>query len=276
MQTQTIGVIQLAYPPAEAETAGWIAEAIPGALTQAQRLWGLAPPADCRIYVMTSPVGFVYQSAPWIWRLALGLAIPFWLGRVRRTWPISAAWTQRYGQRVAIGIKPPRLLEPDERALEIRRRIGQRIYVEQDDPKAKIQQVTCHELVHACSAHLRLPTWLNEGLATLTADHLLLRPTIRKDTLDFVRDYQPKAAPPSYRALSRMDDEAIAYHGVRGYWLVRYLEAKYPGKLKHLISLHPDGAAIEAAIIRDHSMEPESFWAEIDDQVVDYLSNLRE
>ena len=29
----------------------------------------------------------------------------------------------------------------------------------------KIQHLTCHELVHACTAHLRLPFWLNEGIA---------------------------------------------------------------------------------------------------------------
>ena len=174
--------------------------------------------------------------------------------------------------QAAIGIKPSRLLEPDERALELRRRIGMRIHVEQDDPKIKVQQVACHELVHACSAHLKLPGWLNEGIATLTADRLLGSPTIRQDTLGFMRDYQPKTAPPGYRALSRMDGKAIAYHGVRGYWLGRYLEAAYPGLIRLLISLHSSGEEIEQAIIRKQAIDPESFWRGIDDQVADYFN----
>jgi hypothetical protein len=272
MLSQMIEGIGLVYPATEGQTACWIGETIPMAIDLAKELWGLAPPQDCRIYVMTSPLGFVFRSAPWGWRLMLSATIPFWLGRVRRTWPISAAWTQRYGRRVAIGVKPARLLEPDERALEIRQRIGGRMYVEENDPEVKVQQVTCHELVHACSAHLRLPTWLNEGIALLTVDRLLGRPTIRSETLGLLRAYQPKGAPPSYRALSRMDDEAIAYHAVRGYWLVRYLEAEQHGLLKLFFSLYSDGGEIEKAVIREHSMPPERFWDEIDTRVADYFA----
>jgi len=226
MQIETTDGIKLVYKSDEAETAGWITGTIADAIRQAQDLWGLAPPQDCWVYVMTSPVGFVFQSAPWVYRLGLGLTIPFWLGRIQRAWPISAAWTQRYGQRVAIGVKPARLLEPDERALEIRQRIGGRMYVEENDPWLKVRQVTCHELVHACSTRLNLPPWLNEGIATVTVDRLLGKPTIRHETLTYMRNYEPKGPPPSYRDLARMDGEAIVYHGVRGYWLVRYLEAE--------------------------------------------------
>jgi hypothetical protein len=271
MLNQTYDGIQLRYPPAEAETAGWISAAIPRSIQLVEELWGLAPPQDCRIWVMTSPVRFVFQSAPWPWRLLLGSTFPFWLGRLLRTWPISAAWTQRYGERVAIGIKPPRLLELNQQAKEIRQQIGGKIYVEIDDPNIKVQQVTCHELVHACSASLKLPTWLNEGIATLTADHLLDSPTIRQDTLSFVRDFQPKAAPPSYRAMSRMDGKAIAYHGVRGYWLVRYLQAEHSGLLKRLFSLHTDGNELEAAILREQALDPDHFWQEIDTRVAAYF-----
>jgi hypothetical protein len=65
---------------------------------------------------------------------------------------------------VAIGIKPPRLLEQSDRS------IGVRMFVDEKDMKVNVQHVTCHELVHACSAHLELSTWLNEGIATVTTD----------------------------------------------------------------------------------------------------------
>ena len=137
--------------------------------------------------------------------------------------------------------------------------------------RVNVQHVTCHELVHACSAHLRLPTWLNEGIATVTADRFLGRPTIRHETLDFMGGFVPKAAPPTYRQLSRMGAKAIAYHGIRGYWLVRYLEETRSGFLRHMFSLHQDAKGMEAEMIAELGMEPERFWSDIDGIIVGYL-----
>ena len=205
----------------------------------------------------------------------LAATIPFWLGRLRRTWPYSAAWTQRYGRRVAIGVKPPRLLVEDEQTLALRRQLGGRMYVEEPDSGLKVQQVVCHELVHACSAHLRLPLWLNQGIAALTVDRLMGRPTIRPETLAFVRDFLPKAAPPTYRALSLMGTEAMLYHSLRGYWLVKYLEALSPGLLKELFALHSEGDTIEQAVIQKQNMETDEFWHTIDGQVASFFEGTR-
>jgi len=148
------------------------------------------------------------------------------------------------------------------------------MFVEEKDMKVNVQHVTCHELVHACSAHLRLPMWLNEGIATVTVDRFLERPTIRQETLVFMRGFLPKAAPPTYRELSRMGGEAIAYHGMRGYWLVQYLEEKHLGFLRRMFSLRRDAKAIEQEMIVELGMEPGRFWSEIDDVVVDHFGKM--
>lgn len=265
MKSIKVSKIILVFGPGEQETADLISGACGKALQLAQEKWGLEPPEDCRIYVMTSWLGFVFQSAPWPWRVLLGATMPFWCFRARTTWPYSAAWTQRYGKRVAIGVKPPHLLEQSDRG------IGVRMFVEEKDMKVNVQHITCHELVHACSAHLRLPTWLNEGIATLTVDDFLGRPTIRQETLEFVRNFSPKAAPPTYRELSRKDGEAIAYHGMRGYWLVRYLEEEHPGFLRRMLSLPRRSKTIGREMARELEMEPDSLWNEIDDVVVSHF-----
>jgi len=149
------------------------------------------------------------------------------------------------------------------------------MFVEEQDMKVNVQHVTCHELVHACSAHLKLPMWLNEGIATVTVDRFLERPTIRQETLEFMRGFLPKAAPPMYRELSRMGGEAIAYHGMRGYWLVRYLEEKRPGFLSRMFSLRRDAKAIEQEMIVELGVESGSFWSEIDDIVVNHFEGRR-
>jgi hypothetical protein len=274
MKSKTISGVTLIVDPAEQDTVDLIGSACARAIQLSQDLWGLGAPEDCRIYVMTSWLGFVFQSAPWHWRILLGATVPFWCFRARRTWPYSAAWTQRYGKRVAIGVKPPRLLEQSDRSIGVRMFVEEkdvRMFVEEKDMKVNVQHVTCHELVHACSAHLKLPTWLNEGIATVTTDRFLERPTIREETLEFMRGFLPKGAPPTYRELSRMGGEAIAYHGMRGYWLVRYLEEEHPGFLRRMFSLRRDAKAIEQEMMVELGMEPGRFWSEIDDVMIDHF-----
>jgi len=261
MQSRIVSGIKVIFDPGEQETAGWICDTAAGALCLVQESWGLGRPEDCRIHVMTSWLGFFFQSAPPPWRILLALTFPLWCFRARRTWPFSGAWTQRYGRRVAIGIKPPRLLEASNKS------IGMHMFVEEKEAKTKVQHLACHELTHACSAHLRLPAWLNEGLAAVTVDRYLRKRTIRTDTLELVRSFEPKGRPPTYRELSRMSGKAIAYHAVRGYWLVQYLEEKRPGFLRQRFSSPQAARKIEDEVPMELGMEPDGFWNKIDDRM---------
>ena len=191
--------------------------------------------------------------------------LPVWSFRARRTWPISAAWTLRYGKRVAIGVKPPRLLAQSDK------HFGVRMFVEEKDMPTNVPRVVCHELTHACSAHLHLPAWLNEGIATVTVDRFAGKRTILTETLNLIRDYQPKAPPPTYRELSRLSGEAFVYHAVRGYWLTGLVEDRCPGFLKRKFSQGWRADSIEPEIAIELGMKPESFWREIDAVVIDHF-----
>ena len=262
MPSRLTGGIPVVFDADEQATAELIGETTAKALRLIQASWGLGRPADCRIYVMTSWWKFIFQSAPWPWRIALALGLPLWCFRARRTWPYSAAWTMRYGRRVAIGIKPPRLLETSDKS------IGVHMFVEEKETKNKVRHLTCHELTHACSAHLKLPAWLNEGLAAVTVDRYLDKRTIRTDTLELVKSFLPKARPPTYRELARLGGEAFAYHAVRGYWLVHYLEDKWPGFLRRNFSSSGAARTIEGEIAMELRLEPGVFWTKIDDMIV--------
>ncbi len=142
------------------------------------------------------------------------------------------------------------------------------MFVEEKETKTKVRHLTCHELTHACSAHLKLPAWLNEGLAAVTVDRYLEKQTIRTDTLELVRSSMPKGRPPTYRELSRLSGKALAYHAVRGYWLVQYLEEKRSGFLKRTFSSSRGAQTIESEIAMALGVEPEGFWNKIDDMIV--------
>ncbi|MBN1440729.1 MAG: hypothetical protein JW929_15085 [Anaerolineales bacterium] len=229
--------------------------------------WGLAGPEDCRVYVMTAWPRFIFQSAPWSWRILLAVTFPFWFDRARRMWPYSAGWTQRYGRRTAIGIKPLRLLEAADKS------VGLHMYEEEKDPPTKIRHILCHELTHACSAHLQPPAWLNEGLAMVAVDRYLQKNTIRTDTLELIRNARPKAAPPTYREMSRLHGRELAYHAVRGYWMVRYLEETRPGFLRRLLSAWPGAAALNSRIALELGLDPAELWIRIDGQMAEYFED---
>jgi len=127
MNIKTIGNITVVFSPGEQDTAKLIREACDKAIGLVRESWGLESPKNCYIYVMTSWMGFIFQSAPWSWRILLGATIPFWCFRARRTWPYSAGWTQRYGKRVTIGVKPSHLLKQSDWS------IGIRLFVEEND-----------------------------------------------------------------------------------------------------------------------------------------------
>jgi hypothetical protein len=259
------GKISLEFPPGEEETAGVIAGACDEALRLARTLWGLEPPTACHLLVMTSWKGFIFRSAPWPWKLMLGATFPVWSPWARQAWPYSAGWTQRFGRKVAIGIKPPRLLETSDKS------IGAHMYIEEKDPSAKIRHLTCHELMHAASAHLVLPAWLNEGLAAVTVDRFMGKPTIREDTLALVQRHLPKGPPRTYRQLSRLPGEAVAYHAVRGYWIVRLLEETHPGFVRGLLATRQLHRAAERQVAERLGLRPASLWRDVDDLVVTHF-----
>jgi len=267
LQQLQVGALRIEFAPEDGSTAGVMAEACDEALRLAKASWGLDPPADCRLYVMTSWRDFVFRSAPWPWKVVLALYYPLWSGRVRRMWPISAGWTQHYGRHIAIGIKPPRLLEISDKS------VGVHMYVEEKDPVAKVRHLTCHELIHAASAHLRLPAWLNEGLAAVSVDRFMGQPTIREDSLGLLRHNPTKSSPPSYRAMARLRGEALAYHAIRGYWIVRFLEDTQPGFLRGLLSTRQAPAAIERLVAEHLDLQPHGLWREIDDLVVRHFGD---
>jgi len=256
------GRLSVEYQPGDEETASLIAVTCDDALRLARSLWGLEPPTDCRLYVMTSWREFIFRSAPWPWKLMLGVTFPVWSSRARRTWPYSAAWTQRYGKRVAIGIKPPRLLDLSDKS------IGMHMYVEEKETNAKLRHLTCHELIHAASAHLALPAWLNEGLAALSVDRFLGKPTIRTQSLDLLARTRPKATPLSYRAMAHFQGETLAYHAVRGYWIARYLEESNPGFLRDLLAMRRSHQAIDRRVAGKLGIRPTRLWQDVDDIVV--------
>ena len=255
----------LYFDAAERDAADLISRACARSAQLLHQHWKLRAPADCRVYVMTSWHGFVFQSAPWPWKVLLGLTFPFWAPRAKSIWPLAGGWQQSYGRRHALGIKPPRLLQSADS------RIGDKIFLRDADVHDRVRSVACHELTHAFTAELHLPAWFKEGLAMIAVDRFFDRPTVKRETLETLGRTTDQTRSRSDRKLRVHDPEGLVYAYVRGYWLVRYFEETRPGLVAELLSRRSPQSLLEARIAASYGKSPEEYWDGINQALIAYF-----
>jgi hypothetical protein len=264
MKTRSIRNLALYFEEGEEAAAELIASASERSLDLIRDLWGLEAPDRCRVYVMTSWQSFLFQSAPWPWRLYLAVTLPLRYARIQKVWDMAGGWTQRYGRQWVVGIKPPHLLQKVNAGLRervfIRREVGE-----------WVQHNTCHELVHACSDRLRLPAWLHEGLAMVTVDRFAGKPTVKAETLEALTSQVHGSSP--HRAASSGPD-SLLYLAVRGYWITRFLADVQPQLLREQFARQQTHEALVTALASGLEMEPGEFWSQIDDLVVAHFAGI--
>jgi len=263
-KTREVAGLRLFYATEEAQTADLVAEACVKSLSIVQQHWGLAAPAECRVYVMTSWQDFLNHAAPWSWRAAMAVARPVWGPRAAALWNVAGGFHQTFGRRRVIGVKPPRLLAEADRS------IGDRIFVRPAtrDLEQEVQHVTCHELAHACMARLRPPMWLNEGVAMLTVDLYNGAPTIQDDTLEILARGGPVGDSSRYQDLDVDDSAALSYHAVRSYWLTRFLNEQHPDALRTLLGRPSSRRQVTRLLAQSLGVSASDVWQQIDGLVV--------
>jgi hypothetical protein len=162
-------------------------------------------------------------------------------------------------------VKPPRLLAQATSGP------GDRIFIREDDPEAKVQQITCHELTHAWTAHLKLPSWLNEGLAMVTTERFAAKPMVRQDSLALLEQPGKLEGSLSKQAARPGGMDAIIALYARGYWRTRYLEETQPGLLKTLLARPRPPTSWDSAICAACNAASKSFWPVEDATLVTYF-----
>jgi hypothetical protein len=266
MKTRSIRGLTLYFDAQEGEAAGLIGDACERSIDLLRELWGLELPGECRVYVMTSWLRFLFHSAPWPWRVFLAATLPLQYARIQKVWTIAGGWAQRYGQRRTVGIKPPRLLQ------EVDAGLRERVFVPRD-VDVWVQHNACHELVHACTDHLRLPTWLHEGLAMVTVDRFAGKPTVKADTLEALTRQSPGARPQEGYGGMAVDPDRLLYLAARGYWITRYLADTQPRLLRGLLEQRQSHEVLEGTLAAELGMSREEFWSQVDGIVLSHFSD---
>ncbi len=224
------GGLTVLFPDQEQETAERIGGVCQRSLELIEKNWRLSPPKDLFVCLMTSWLSSTLGAASLPWRIILVVTLPLWGLRARRGWPVVGGWTMRIGRRQVVGVKPPRLLLASDS------RIGQRIFVPQHDPDRKLALICGHELTHACVAHLRLPSWLNEGLAMVTMDLVAGEPAVLAGTAETLGRAPAVTNSRRLPRFTGQDADSLVAIYIAGYWRTRYFEETRPGLLAGLLA----------------------------------------
>ncbi len=266
MENTPISGLTLYYDPGESEAVDQLAIACEQSVQTITSNWQLAAPQDCRVYLLTSWPRCVFQGAPFGSQILLGITLPLWYREFKTRWHYAGGWSKRYGTRQVVGIKAPRLIaqSPDP--------MGESIFIKEENLQLKVLSIVCHELTHAFSSHLALPTWINEGLAMVSADKCMDKPTVRLDTLQILRDADYTRGSAEQINLKTQSREQIIFLYVRGYWLTRYLAEIHPQLVVEFLSERLDHTEIESKISAALDIPQNKLWQEIDQVVLAHYS----
>jgi hypothetical protein len=265
MQTMSTNGLALYFGTEDADTVALIRQACEKSQSLIQKHYELATPKDCRVYIMTSWLGFIFHSAPWPWKVSVAVSMPLWAFRAKKIWPLAGGWELSYGQRRAVGVKPPRLLKLADTGM------GDRLFVRLENVDEKVQSIACHELTHAFTSHLRLPMWVKEGLAMVMVDKYFEKPTVRYETIELLERSSDKHNPEGGRKLRVGNEDALVNLYARGYWQTRYIEETQPDLLKELLSRRYQHDELESKIAVAYGKDPEDFWGEIHEVLVSHF-----
>jgi len=256
MPKLTIENIQIFFEEQDQQAADLVRNAVQKTIPILVDEWGLETPSECRVYLMTSWRQFTFQAPPLKWKVYSALTLPLWASRAKVTWRHAGGWTQTYGKRRAIGVKPPRLIKKVKTSL-----LGH-IFIN-ESPEEMVQRIVCHELTHAFSEGLRLPGWLNEGLAMLSQDRYFGHQTVRQDSLNALTKFSQGIRLPERLPINEPDQ--VVYHYALGYWLARYLDEEHPEELKDMLSEPRFHEVLEDQAAELCGIPPEDFWKRIDE-----------
>jgi hypothetical protein len=264
MQQRPVAGLTLFYEVGQEDAADLVGGACERTVQVTSAGWDLEPPPGTRAYVMTSWRRVMFHSAPWSRRVVLALLYPLWAGRARRIWDSAGGWEIYHKNRPVAAIKPPDLVAQADWSL------GDRLFIRGEAIEDKVRHVTCHELTHAMTTHLRLPAWLKEGLAMVAVDRYFGRPTVQQGTLDMLADAPHPTGQGGQQRIAPRDPEAMIYLYARGYWLTRYLDELRPDLLGGLLRQCMSHEELEARIAAAREEPPASFWSKIDRKVVEH------
>ena len=254
MEILQVDKSRILYPANEEKTAALLCKIVKKNDQLMLESWGLNTPDNLCILIMNSWQEYLDYAPPKNWQLIIKILSPILYQRFERIWPLIGGWEQRFGTRRTVGLKPPELL------VKSKNNIGEEIFITINDSYVKFQLNACHELTHAYSAHLNLPSWLKEGIAMVSADRYIKRQTVKQSTLNKLGETASTNNPRTYRKIHVTNPGELIYFYICSYWATRLIEETQPGLIKSLLAKRLSHKEFETQLSAAYNVDLTEFW----------------
>ena len=109
----------------------------------------------------------------------------------------------------------------------------------------------------------------------VTVDQCLKKTTVKRETLEILKDTLDEAKPSEKIDLRSQNKEDIIKLYVRGYWLTRFLLESQPKLLKNFLGKRYSDQELESKISAVYGIDPEMFWKEIEGRVLEHFEQYK-
>jgi len=238
------------------ESADIVEAACEKCIPKIKEILGLPMPEKCSVYLATSYINFIFFIIPFPLVFIMAFILPLYYFRGRRVWQWAAGLCYSSEKKIIIGVKPLWLLEKSDKSL------GEKIYVKIPELQNYLEHIICHEMAHAFCSFLKLPSWINEGMAMMTAEQYYGVATVKKETLQSLDPSAKESYFKKYPDLSGVKKKYF-YRYVLGYWFVKYLLEKHPEFLREMLEKKEKQKTIKEKIASELDISLDDFYREL-------------
>jgi|GEM_PF-3918969 len=211
--------IMVFYKPADKQEMLQVFEKIKPQLDKIDEILYQNLSTPLRVYFTDSMLSVMFHTTTFGKKIAMFILLPFWYGKAKKYWNYSKGWLMKNNLLNSIVVK-------NSDGIKKSISMNKVVYKEEFEPKSIVEQqrrVFLHQYVQALLSKTRKPEWLEEGLSYMILEKYYGSSIIKEETLQMVQ------------GLPESSVEDIIFSGIKGYWMIKYIDRNYPDLLDKLL-----------------------------------------
>ena len=172
-----------------------------------------------RVYFTDSMLSVMLHTTTFAKKMIMLLFLPIWYRKAKKYWNYSKGWLMKNNTLNSVVLKTSDGLES---TVNVEKGLYKEEYVCKDN-KEEQRRVFLHQYIQVLLSDITKPEWLEEGLSYYTMEKYYGSQFLKSETLEMVQDMPESSI------------EDIIYSGIKGYWMVKYIEEEYPNMIIELL-----------------------------------------
>ncbi|PLX19490.1 MAG: hypothetical protein C0601_01685, partial [Candidatus Muiribacterium halophilum] len=172
-----------------------------------------------RVYFTDSMLSVMLHTTSFAKKIIMLVFLPIWYRKAKKYWNYSKGWLMKNSIINSIVLKTAEGLES---TVNVEKGFSKDEFVCKDTREDQ-RRVFLHQYIQALLSDINKPEWLEEGLSYYTMEKYYGSQFLKDETLEMVQDMPESSI------------EDIIFSGIKGYWMVKYIEKEYPNMINELL-----------------------------------------